>query len=430
MGEFLEAEVGAEARLSNDDIGELERDLVGEQRVVAVGDVAKGTGMHQRRLALHRLHDVREQRVFEQHRHRAGDAQILRGDEAAVLALRHDDSPDPLPEVSEIAGERQDRHDLRGRRDDEARLARHPVLIAAKAGNNVAERAVVDVERPRPRDEAGTHFELTMKDGRIDNGRQEVVRRLHGMDVAGEVEIDFLHGDDLRHAAAGATALDTEQRPGRGLPQTERHAGPDAPEPLGQADGARGLALPCSGRRDRGDDHQLSIRSAFEALQGVEADLGLVRAVGDHLRVQQTELPTNLQYGSKSVRMNGFERFRCLTHAPSCAASISFDLGFAASSSLTSKFATSSAEPARSSVSPQRHASRYASISVDPSFIANASMAAWKRSGSMRFTSPLSSQALTCAGMCFQNITWYFAITRPPRRVPRAASRAGRTRRA
>src|SRR5438128_863076 len=59
MGEFLEAEVGAEARLRDDNIGELEGNLVREQRVVAVGDVAKGTGMHQRRLALHRLHDVR-----------------------------------------------------------------------------------------------------------------------------------------------------------------------------------------------------------------------------------------------------------------------------------------------------------------------------------------------------------------------------------
>src|SRR5581483_10497821 len=48
-------------------------------------------------------------------------------------------------------------------------------------------------------------------------------------------------------------------------------------------------------------------------------------------------------------------------------------------------------------------------MSVEPSFIANASMATWKRSGSMRFTSPPSSHAFTCDGMCFQNITWYLA---------------------
>ena len=96
-----------------------------------MGDVAEGTGMDQRRLALHRLDDIGEQRVLQQHRHRASHPKVLSRDEATVLALGHDDSPDPLPEVSEIAGERQDRHDLRGRRDDEARLTRHAVFVAA-----------------------------------------------------------------------------------------------------------------------------------------------------------------------------------------------------------------------------------------------------------------------------------------------------------
>src|SRR5438876_6348313 len=334
--ELLEAEIGAKARLGDDDIGELEGNLVGQQRVVAVGDVAERPRMYQRRLALHRLHDVGEQRVLEQHRHRAGDPQVLRRDEAAVLALRHDDSPDPLPEVSEIAGERQDGHDLRGRRDDETRFARHAVLVAAEAGNDVAERAVVDIERPRPGDEAGTNFELAVKDRRIDYGRQQVVRRLDGMDIAGEMEVDFLHGDDLRHAAAGATTLDAEQRPGRGLPQTERNVGPDSSEPLRQADRARGLALARPRRCNRGDDHQLSIRSGFEALEGIEADLGLVRAVGDHLRVQLTEFTAYLQQRSLFVSMNVFDLLCFLCYACFCAGFISFDLGFAVSSSLTS----------------------------------------------------------------------------------------------
>ena len=83
-------------------------------------DIAEGTGVHQRWLALHRLHDVRQQCVFEQHRHRTGHAQILGGDEAAVLALGHDDATDSLAQVAEIAGEREDRHDLRCSGDDEA----------------------------------------------------------------------------------------------------------------------------------------------------------------------------------------------------------------------------------------------------------------------------------------------------------------------
>src|SRR5205823_934030 len=60
---------------------------------------------------------------------------------------------------------------------------------------------------------------------------------------------------------------------------------------------------------------------------------------------------------------------------------------------------------------------------VEPSFIAKASIAAWKRSGSIRFTSPLASQALICAGMCLQNITWYLAIRPPPQPGGQAAGR-------
>src|SRR3989442_7041518 len=213
-----------------------------------------------------------------------------------------------MTEVAEVAGERQDGHDLRGRRDDEARFARYAVLVATKARDDVAERPVVDLQRPRPGDEAGTDFELAMEDGSVDHCRQEVVRRLDGVNVAREVEVDFLHRHDLRHATTGAATLDAKQRPGRGLPQAERNIGTNASKALREADRARRLALPRPRRGNRRDDDQLSIRSAFEALQGIEADLGLVWAVRDHLRVQQTELPTNLQHRSKSVRLNGFER--------------------------------------------------------------------------------------------------------------------------
>src|SRR5205085_10516364 len=49
---------------------------------------------------------------------------------------------------------------------------------------------------------------------------------------------------------------------------------------------------------------------------------------------------------------------------------INRDLGFAASNSCTSAVATSLAAPGRSLGSSHRQASRYASMSVDPSFMA------------------------------------------------------------
>src|SRR5206468_10796471 len=163
--------------------------------------------------------------------------------------------------------------------------------------------------------------------------------------------------------------------------------------------------------------------------QHVEADLCLVRTVPDHVGLEKPELPSPLHDRAETVGLNDVERLRSLAHAfIDGGGLINVVRGLAASNSLTTALATSSGEPARSRSSSQRQASRYSSMPVEPSFIAKASIAAWKRSGSIRFTSPLSSQALTCAGMCFQNITWYFAIKRPPRPARRAASRGRRAR--
>ena len=59
VAELLEAEVAGEARLGDHVVGQLERHAVGEDRVGRVRDVAERPGVHQRRLSLQRLHEVR-----------------------------------------------------------------------------------------------------------------------------------------------------------------------------------------------------------------------------------------------------------------------------------------------------------------------------------------------------------------------------------
>ena len=82
--ELLHAHVRAEAALRDDVVAELERDEVGDERVVAVGDVRERAAVDERRLALERLHEVRLDRVLEQHGHRARRAQLLGGDGLAL----------------------------------------------------------------------------------------------------------------------------------------------------------------------------------------------------------------------------------------------------------------------------------------------------------------------------------------------------------
>src|SRR5206468_601681 len=153
--------------------------------------------------------------------------------------------------------------------------------------------------------------------------------------------------------------------------QAKRDAGTDPPQPLRQADGTRRLAFSRPGRRDRGDDHQLTIGTARQPLQDLEADLRFERSVRDHLGLEQPELPANLHDRSETTGLDDVKRLCGLAHA--CidpGGSINVERGLAASNSLTSAPATSSGEPARSPSSPQRQASRYASMPVDPSFIA------------------------------------------------------------
>ncbi len=96
--------------------------------------------------------------------------------------------------------------------------------------------------------------------------RQQVVGQFDGVEIAGEVEVDVLHGHDLGVAAAGRAAFHAEARPQRRL--AEADAGPlaDAVQPVAQADARRRLALAGGRRRDRGHQDQLARRLVIEPM--------------------------------------------------------------------------------------------------------------------------------------------------------------------
>ena len=84
--------------------------------------------------------------------HRAGDAEVLGRDRAAVARRGEDHPAEPRPEVGQVGGEGQDRHDLGRDGDDELGLARVAVLAPAEADDDLAQRPVADVEHARPED--------------------------------------------------------------------------------------------------------------------------------------------------------------------------------------------------------------------------------------------------------------------------------------
>jgi hypothetical protein len=95
-----------------------------------VGDVGEGPAVHERRVVFQRLHQVRRQRVLQQHGHRAVHLQVARRDRPAVARLADHDAAQPLLQVRSDESPGTDGHHLGGHDDVEAVLARNPLSPA------------------------------------------------------------------------------------------------------------------------------------------------------------------------------------------------------------------------------------------------------------------------------------------------------------
>ena len=108
--------------------------------------------------------------------------------------------------------------------------------------------------------------------------REKVVGRADGVEVAGEMQVDVFHGNNLGVAATGRTALDTEHRAERRLAQRHDHVLAAQRKRIGQAHRRGGLAL--SGRRGIDCGHQDELaRGVLILAQQVVIDLRLVVSV-------------------------------------------------------------------------------------------------------------------------------------------------------
>jgi hypothetical protein len=125
--ELLRPEIGAEARLGDDPVAELQCGLGGDRRVAAMRDVGERAAMDEGGVVLQRLHEVRRERILEQRRHGPGGGKIARGDRLLVARLPDLDLSQPPLQIGEVGSQAKDRHDLRGHGDVEARLAREAV---------------------------------------------------------------------------------------------------------------------------------------------------------------------------------------------------------------------------------------------------------------------------------------------------------------
>ena len=124
----------------------------------------------------------------------------------------------------------------------------------------MAQLAVVHVDGTLPGDGLGIDAELvTLLDVVVKHGGEQVVGRPDGVEIAREVQVDVLHGNDLRVSAASRTTLDAEDGPEGGLAQRDDHVLANLAHAIGQAHRRGGLALARRRRRDGCHEDELAV---------------------------------------------------------------------------------------------------------------------------------------------------------------------------
>ena len=112
----------------------------------------------------------------------------------------------------------------------------------------------------------------------IQHGGQQVVGSADGVEVAGEVEVDVLHGNDLGITAASGAALDAEHGAQGGLTQGDQNVLAQLLHAVGQTHGSGGLAFAGRSGVDSGDQDQLAL-TLLGLVEDIVIPLGLVVAV-------------------------------------------------------------------------------------------------------------------------------------------------------
>ena len=258
--ELLGTQIGTEAGLGNGDIAKAHRHTRGHDRVAAVGNVGEGTAVDKRGRALERLHQVGLERVLKQRGHGTLGLKVAGTDGLAGKAVADDDLTQAFLEVADARRQAQDCHDLGGDGDIEAVLARHALGLTANAVDDVAQLTVVHIDDALPSDALNVNTELiALLDVVIKHGGQQVVGSTDSVEVAGKVQVDILHGDDLSPTAAGSTALNAKDGAERRLAQGHGTLDAATTQAIGQTDGRGGLALARRRWVDSGHEDELGL---------------------------------------------------------------------------------------------------------------------------------------------------------------------------
>ena len=226
-------------------------------------NVRKRAAMNQNRGIFQRLDEVGFDCVFHQSSHCAVRFQVTGIDRAVVISPGDQDIAHPFFQVHQVLCQAEDCHDLGSNSDDKAILTGNAVCLAAHADDNMPQGTVIHIHAAFEQDTPGVDSQLVaLLDMVVDHCAEQVIGSGNRVHIAGKMQVDVLHRDNLRISAAGGTTLNAEDRAKRRFTQCQYSLFANACHCLTQTNRRSRLALTGRGRIDRGDQHQPSIRVA------------------------------------------------------------------------------------------------------------------------------------------------------------------------
>ena len=130
------------------------------------------------------------------------------GDGLSISGIGDDDAGEPLLQIRYILGEAKNGHDLRGDGNLKGIFSGDAVDRTSQTDHRMTKRPVVHIHGALPYNPSGVNAQcVPLLDVVVQHSSQEVVGCPDGVKVAGKMQIDVFHRQNLRITAAGGAAF-------------------------------------------------------------------------------------------------------------------------------------------------------------------------------------------------------------------------------
>ena len=189
------------------------RHTCGNEGVASMCDIGERTSMHEGWSLLCSLYEIGLDSIHQQDGDGTTHTHIANTEGGIVHLDAQDDVVDASAQIIKVFGKTKNRHDFRSWRDVEACLSRDAVSFRAQSCHNSAQVTVIHVKHTFPQNLLeGKAIVQMLVEVVIQQGSNHVVGCGHGMEVACEVEIDFLHRQHLCITSACCTTFHAKAR--------------------------------------------------------------------------------------------------------------------------------------------------------------------------------------------------------------------------